>query len=80
VGPTCQPGPERAKAARGETFSRVVGGNPAGRHRRAVGWAERARPSGEGRGENGRLKRKKMARGWAERPDGPKVKEKFLSE
>jgi hypothetical protein len=32
--------------------------------------------------EDGRLekKKKRMGHGWAERPDGPKVKEKFLSE
>jgi hypothetical protein len=34
------------KAARGETFSHVGGGNPAGRPRRAIGWAERARWAG----------------------------------
>jgi hypothetical protein len=42
------------------------------------------RPRGRGpvlRGEkNGQLKRKKMGRGWAERPDGLKVTEKFFSE
>jgi hypothetical protein len=31
-----------AKAARGEAFSREGGGNRVGRHRRTVGWAERA--------------------------------------
>jgi hypothetical protein len=30
------------KAAQGEAFSHEGGGNQAGRHRRAVGWAERA--------------------------------------
>jgi hypothetical protein len=30
------------KAARGEAFSHEGGDNQAGRHRRAVGWAERA--------------------------------------
>jgi hypothetical protein len=44
------------------------------------GSAERLRPSGEGRGEKWPFEKKKMGRGWAERPDGPKVKEKFFSE
>jgi hypothetical protein len=46
VGPTCQPGAERAKAARLEASSRVIGGNPAGRHWRVVSWAEMARWAG----------------------------------
>jgi hypothetical protein len=85
-GPPVSQARRGAKAARGEMFSRVGGGNPAGHHRRAVGWDERARWAGReaeaqwgGGGEkNSRLKRKKMGRGWAERLDGPKVKEKII--
>jgi hypothetical protein len=69
VGPTCQPGAERAKAVRLEASSRVGGGNPAGRHRRAVGWAERVRWAGreaeaQWGGGKGRWKRKE---------DGPRL-------
>jgi hypothetical protein len=39
----------------------------------------RPRPSGEG-GEKWLVEKKKMGRGWAERPDGPKVTGKFFSE
>jgi hypothetical protein len=43
VGSTCQSSTERAKAARLEASPCVGGGNPAGRHRCVVSWAERAR-------------------------------------
>jgi hypothetical protein len=44
---------------------------------------ELGRPRGRGplgRGGAVKKKKKRMGRGWAERPDGLKVKEKFLSE
>jgi hypothetical protein len=65
-GPPISQARREVKLARGKTFSRVGGGNPAGHHRRAVSWAERARWAGReaeaqcGGGEsNGQLKRKK---------------------
>jgi hypothetical protein len=50
-----------------------------------AGPAERPRPSGERGGGNGRLKRKKMGRDWAEKPAGRwanwvESEEKFFSE
>jgi hypothetical protein len=41
-GPPVRQARRGVKAARGKAFSREGGGHPAGRHRRAVGWAKRA--------------------------------------
>jgi hypothetical protein len=44
-----------------------------------VGWAGREAEAQWGRaGKIGRLKKKRMGCGWAERPDGPKVTGKIL--
>jgi hypothetical protein len=70
---------ERAKAARLEASSCGGGGNPAGRHRRA-GRLGRLR----GRGLVGRRgaaswkEKKRMGRGWAERPDELKAEENYF--
>jgi hypothetical protein len=55
------------------------------RRKKTAGWAVRAswasREAEAQWGDGGRLvekKKKKMGRGWAESPDGPKVKEKVL--
>jgi hypothetical protein len=61
----------------------VLGFGARGRRRRLVGpvwWAGlvgRPRPSGKGR-ENRPVKKKRMGRGWAERPDGPKAEENYI--
>jgi hypothetical protein len=71
------------KAARGEAFPHEGAGNRLGRHRRAAGWVERPRPSGE-RG-SGWLGKKVAAAEPKDRmgrlgagPIGPTVKEKFF--
>jgi hypothetical protein len=67
VGSTRQPGVERAKAVQLEASPCVGGGNPAGRHRRTVGRAERARWAGReaeaqwGEGERPVGEKKKMS-------------------
>jgi hypothetical protein len=66
VGSTCQLGAERAKVAWLEASFCVGGGNPAGRHRRAVGWAERAIWAG---------REAKAQWGEGERPVGEKKNE-----
>jgi hypothetical protein len=44
-----------------------------------VGWAGwEAEAQWEGEGKIGRFKKKRMGRGWAERPDGPKAKENYF--
>ena len=61
------------------TLSRMGGGNRAGRHRRAVGWAEiaswadREAEAQWGEGE-WPVEKKQVGRGWAAGPIGPKVK------
>jgi hypothetical protein len=64
------------------TLSRMGGGNRAGRHRRAVGWAKTASWAGRGAeaqwGEGERPVEKEQV-GWlAAGPIGPKVKENYF--
>jgi hypothetical protein len=70
---------ERAKAARLEASSCGGGSNLAGRHRRA---GRLGRPRGRGPMERGGAagwkEKKRMGRGWAERPDGPKAEENYF--
>jgi hypothetical protein len=70
---------ERAKAARLEASSYGGGGNSAGRHRRAgrLGRPRGRGPVGRG-GAVGWKEKKRMGRGWAERPDGSEVTGKIL--
>jgi hypothetical protein len=74
MGSTCQPGAERAKVARLEASSCVGGSNSAGRHRRAVNRAERARWAGREAeaqwGEGERAVGEKKKNEWA--AAGPK--------
>jgi hypothetical protein len=57
------------------TLSRMGGGNRAGRHRRAVGWAEKASWAGreaeaqQGEGERP-VEKKQVGRGWTGWPLG----------
>jgi hypothetical protein len=70
---------ERAKAVRLEASSCGGGSNPAGRHRRAgrLGWLRGQSPVGRG-GAAGWKEKKRMGRGWAERPYGPKAEENYF--
>jgi hypothetical protein len=85
VGSTYQPGVERAKATQLEASSRVGGDNPAGRHQRAVGRAERARwadREAEAQWEKGERpigeKKKTSGPRGVERADGLKATEFFF--
>jgi hypothetical protein len=68
---------ERAKAAWLEASSYGGGGNPAGHHRR-VGRLGRPRGRGPARRGGAAGWKKRMGRGWAERPNGPKVEENYF--
>jgi hypothetical protein len=62
-----------AKAVRGEAFSREGGGNRAGHHRRAVGWADREAKAQWGEGGGGRpIEKRRKRKKWA--AVGPKVR------
>jgi hypothetical protein len=88
-GPPVSQAQRGAKAVRGEAFSREGGGNQAGCHRRAVGWADREAEAqwGEGGGRPVEKKKKWAMAGLKGRmgrlatgPMGPKVrKSSFLN-